>query len=100
MQQRWQSALENWRVKSFADRLQLAIVYAGMLSAIDIHCFLFAHPSRTQLCINFANEKLQQYFLTFVLKKEQEIYESEGVEVRRFGVSLLLAACKQAACFS
>lgn len=42
---------------------------------------VFRCNSFEQLCINFANEKLQQYFLQFVLKKEQEIYDSEGVDV-------------------
>ena len=32
-----------------------------------------------QLCINYANEKLQQYFLTRVFKAEHEVYEAEGV---------------------
>lgn len=31
--------------------------------------------------INYGNEKLQQYFINFVLKKEQETYESEGIDV-------------------
>ena len=32
-----------------------------------------------QLCINFANEKLQQLFLGCVFKAEAELYEAEGV---------------------
>jgi myosin-1 len=32
-----------------------------------------------QLCINYANEKLQQLFIALVLKQEQEEYEREGI---------------------
>ncbi len=36
-------------------------------------------PSPPQLCINFANEKLHQFFLRFVFKAEEELYKSEAV---------------------
>jgi hypothetical protein len=32
-----------------------------------------------QLCINFANEKLQQFFLVTVFESEKEAYKAEGV---------------------
>jgi myosin-5 len=34
----------------------------------------------SQLCINFANEKLQQYFTNYVFKLEIELYKREGVD--------------------
>jgi len=35
-----------------------------------------------QLCINFANEKLQQFFLTCVFKTEEELHIKENVPWR------------------
>ena len=33
-----------------------------------------------QFCINFVNEKLQQYFIELTLKAEQEEYSREGIK--------------------
>jgi myosin-5 len=36
-----------------------------------------------QFCINFANEKIQQYFNQQILQQEQEIYLLEGLQWRK-----------------
>ena len=36
--------------------------------------------SLAQLCINYANEKLQQLFIELTLRAEQEEYAAEGIE--------------------
>ena len=43
----------------------------------------FSFPTMlvSQFCINFVNEKLQQIFIELTLKKEQEEYNSEGIQV-------------------
>lgn len=50
------------------------------ISLLDIFGFeRYEANGFEQLCINFANEKLQQYFLHCVFKNEQEICKAEGV---------------------
>lgn len=41
---------------------------------------LLQRNSFEQLCINYVNEKLQQIFIQFTLKNEQEEYVREGIK--------------------
>lgn len=55
-------------------------VYIGIL---DIFGFeIFEQNSFEQLCINFANEKLQQQFNKTTFKEEEALYISEGIKFK------------------
>ncbi|CAM9656497.1 unnamed protein product [Ectocarpus sp. 12 AP-2014] len=51
------------------------------MGILDIYGFeIFDSNDFEQFCINYVNEKLQQYFIDHTIRAEQDDYEAEGVE--------------------
>ncbi len=67
--------------KSIRGNASEASKFIGLL---DVYGFeSFAINTYEQLCINFANEKLQQFFLKFIFKAEEDLYREECVSWTR-----------------
>lgn len=63
-------ALDKWRLK-----------HTCVIGILDIFGFeIFEHNGFEQFCINYVNEKLQQYFIEKTLKEEQDEYVAEGIQ--------------------
>uniref|UniRef100_A0A674DPX4 Myosin heavy chain, fast skeletal muscle-like n=1 Tax=Salmo trutta TaxID=8032 RepID=A0A674DPX4_SALTR len=79
------------RINQMLDTKQQRNFYIGVL---DIAGFeIFDYNSMEQLCINFTNEKLQQFFNHHMFVLEQEEYKKEGIIWEFIDFGMDLAAC-------
>merc|ERR1712183_250253 len=67
---------------------------ANFCAVLDIAGFeMFDYNGFEQIFINFVNEKLQQFFNNHMFVVEQELYQSEGLDVAMVDFGMDLAAC-------
>ncbi|XP_039445229.1 myosin heavy chain, muscle isoform X16 [Culex pipiens pallens] len=73
--------LFKWLVKKCNETLDTKQKRAQFIGVLDIAGFeIFDYNGFEQLCINFTNEKLQQFFNHHMFVLEQEEYQREGIE--------------------
>uniref|UniRef100_A0A4W3JM06 Myosin-7B n=1 Tax=Callorhinchus milii TaxID=7868 RepID=A0A4W3JM06_CALMI len=84
----------KWLVMRINKTLDTKLSRQFFIGVLDIAGFeIFDFNSFEQLCINFTNEKLQQFFNHHMFVLEQEEYKKEGIEWVFIDFGLDLQAC-------
>ncbi|KAG7234152.1 hypothetical protein INR49_005752, partial [Caranx melampygus] len=83
-----------WMVQRINQQLDTKLPRQHFIGVLDIAGFeIFEMNSLEQLCINFTNEKLQQFFNHHMFVLEQEEYKKEGIAWEFIDFGMDLAAC-------
>ncbi|CAM5100495.1 unnamed protein product [Natator depressus] len=84
----------GWMVTRINNTLETKQPRQYFIGVLDIAGFeIFDFNSFEQLCINFTNEKLQQFFNHHMFVLEQEEYKKEGIEWVFIDFGMDLQAC-------
>ncbi|KAJ3609453.1 hypothetical protein NHX12_023974, partial [Muraenolepis orangiensis] len=84
----------KWLVDRINQSLYTALPRQYFIGVLDIAGFeIFEFNNFEQLCINYTNEKLQQFFNHHMFVLEQEEYKIEGIEWTFIDFGLDLKAC-------
>ncbi len=88
------SRLFQWLVDRVNETLDVQSKRAFFIGVLDIAGFeIFEYNGFEQLCINFTNERLQQFFNHHMFVLEQEEYKKEGIQWEMMNFGLDLQAC-------
>ncbi|XP_059351928.1 myosin heavy chain, muscle-like isoform X18 [Daphnia carinata] len=86
--------LFKWLVKRVNETLETGQKRVQFIGVLDIAGFeIFDFNGFEQLCINFTNEKLQQFFNHHMFVLEQEEYKKEGIDWVFMDFGMDLQAC-------